>query len=105
MNETEKIKFIGYDIEGNKIDRTISGVRDRYTLGVERKYSPRMALPDCNFTCFREPPKMDKEYSVVKVIIKKIFGDFEEEETILLNGIAYVMNQNGTTVDAIKSGR
>jgi len=105
MNETEKIKFIGYDLEGNKTERTVSCVSERTNIIIEEPYDPINKLEDYDYCFFRTKVKIGNKYPIVKVILKKIIDNYEEEEVIILNGVAYVMNQNGTTIDTIKSSR
>lgn len=103
MNETEKIKFIGYDLEGNKTEKTISCISERTNILIDEPYDPQYELEECDYCFFKTKVKMDNTYPIIKVVIKKAIDDYEEEETIILNGVAYVMNQSGTTIDVIKS--
>ena len=101
MNETEKIKFIGYDLNGNKVDRTITGVVERATMQIERQFSPIEDIE--GYVFLKEKPNFDKMYKIAKIEIKKVIGEYDEDEIVYLNGTAYVMNEAGTTVDTIRS--
>ena len=105
MGETEKIKFKGFSAyTGNKIERTISGVFDRVSEEMEIKLSMFDQLR-YDMIVLSEKPEDGRAYKFVKLKVKQIVQDKIIEEHILLNGIAYVMNSDGTTVDTIKSGR
>ena len=99
MGDYEKIKFKGYSaFSSKKVERTISAVYDRNTEEMEIKLTVFDQLR-YNMVILNERPIDGKAYRFVKVKIGHIVGEKDVEEFILLNGVAYVMSSDGTTID------
>lgn len=104
MSETEKIRFIGYNLNGEKWDLTITGVYERATAEVDLKLSTVDKLRYDHIFLAKVHDPM-KTINAKKVRLSLSTEGIFHEMTILLQGIAYVMNQNGDTVDVIKTKR
>jgi len=102
MAETEKIRFMGYNLDHEKWDTTISGVYDRSVTDVE------VTLSTMDKLRYDHVFLADKYNEFVPIHMKRIELSLVTEGifhsmSILLQGVAYVMNQHGDTVDTIKS--
>lgn len=103
MAETEKIRFMGYNQKGEKYDTTISGIYERSITEVETTLSTMDTLrydyifmKDDNGN---DPMKKQKFKKIkLSLVTEGIFHDMQ----ILMQGRAYVMNNEGTTIDTIK---
>ena len=90
MDNTKEIKFIGYNMNGERFERTISGIYDREVTDLETKLT-KMDMLRYNFICLQEPPS-DKLYKVKKITLSLITDGVFHNMVILLDGTAYVMN-------------
>ena len=102
MAETEKIRFLGYNLDHEKVDVTISGIYERASSDTEVTLSTMDKLR-YNHIFLSEKYS---EYSAIpakriklSLITEGIFHDM----LILMQGTAYVMNSNGDTVDTLRS--
>lgn len=101
MAETEKIRFMGYNTDGEKLDVTISGVYEREIMEIESSLSTMDVLRyDYVFLKSDSNPFDKQKFKKIKLslVTEGIFHDMQ----ILMQGRAYVMNNEGTTIDTIK---
>lgn len=103
MAETEKIRFMGYNKNGEKYDTTISGIYERSITEVETTLSTMDTLR-YNHIFMKDnnsnDPMGKQKFKKIKLslVTEGIFHDMQ----ILMQGRAYVMNNEGTTIDTIK---
>ena len=103
MAETEKIRFIGYNMDGEKVDVTISGIYERAIMEMETSLSTMDTLRYNHVFLKSDVNPFDKQkFKKIKLslVTEGIFHDMQ----ILMQGRAYVMNNDGTTIDTIKQG-
>ena len=103
MAETEKIRFMGYNTDGEKVDVTISGVYERAIMEMETSLSTMDLLRYNHVFLKSDMNPFDKQkFKKIKLslVTEGIFHDMQ----ILMQGRAYVMNNEGTTIDTIKQG-
>lgn len=101
-SEMEKVRFIGYNLNGEKWDITITGVYERATADVDVKLSTIDKLRYDYIFLSRVYDPM-RTINAKKVKLSLVTEGVFHEITVLLQGIAYVMNTNGDTVDVIKT--
>lgn len=102
MDNTKEIKFIGYNMNGERFERTISGIYDREVTDLDTKLT-KMDMLRYNFICLQEPPS-DKVYRVKKITLSLMTDGVFHNMVILLDGTAYVMSPStGDTTDTIST--
>lgn len=104
MNELEKVRFIGFNMDGQKWDITFTGIYERATADLEVRLSTidRLRYDYVFLSKVYDPMK---EIKAKKVRLSLMTDGIFHETTILLQGIAYVMNKNGDTIDVIRTQR
>lgn len=104
MQNTKEIKFIGYNVKGQRFERTISGVYSREVIDIETKLST-MDMLRYDFVCLQSPLQ-DKVYNLKKITLQISTEGLLHDMIVLLEGTAYVMNPStGNTTDTISSLR
>jgi len=100
----EKIRYIGYDFHtGNKIKVTLSNIIKR-TEELVKQVPGKMDLLKYEAVITDKPIEQDKEYSFVILKVQSLLSNNTTKTDIyLINGKIYVMSDDGSTVDTIRS--
>ena len=101
MAETEKIRFMGYNRDGEKVDVTISGVYEREITEIESNLSTMDTLR-YNHVFLKSNSNPSEKHKFKKIKLSLITEGIFHDMQILMQGRAYVMNNEGTTIDTIK---
>lgn len=101
MAETEKIRFMGYNRDGEKVDVTISGVYERKIMEIESSLSTMDTLRYNHIFLKSDSNPVDKQ-KFKKIKLSLLTEGTFHDMLILMQGRAYVMNNEGTTIDTIK---
>ena len=101
MAETEKIRFMGYNRDGEKVDVTISGVYEREIMEIEASLST-MDILRYNHIFLKNGVNPFEKHKFKKIKLSLVTEGIFHDMIILMQGRAYVMNNEGTTIDTIK---
>jgi hypothetical protein len=104
MAETEKIRFLGYNLDHEKVDVTISGIYERVSTDIEITLSTTDILR-YNHVFVDKKYNLHEPIQVKKIRLSLITEGIFHDMTIIMQGTAYVMNANGDTVDTLRSKR
>lgn len=102
MAETEKIRFMGFNLDHEKWDTTISGIYERSSTDIKVRLSTMDKLRYDHIVVSKQYNPFD-EINMKKIKLSLVTEGVFHDMLILLQGIAYVMNSDGDTVDTIKS--